>query len=55
MEKGVIVLRYVGKEAYLPGIPSRDLTQADIDASGRTAEELIATGLYAPDVSKKVK
>lgn len=41
-----IVLKYVGHGAWLGGVPNVDLTQAQIDASGYTCEQLIASGLY---------
>lgn len=38
-----IVLRYVGDgSAWVPGVPARDLTQADVEASGYTVEQLAA-------------
>lgn len=47
-----IVLRFVGGDAYLPGVPALDLTRdllAELTALGiATRESLIATGLYAP-------
>lgn len=36
------VLNYVGAGSYVPGVPATDLTQADIEASGYTIEELLA-------------
>lgn len=41
----MIVLRYVGN-AFLPGVPARDLTEADIAAYGLSSEALISSGLY---------
>lgn len=47
-----IVLRFVGGDAYLPGVPAMDLS-ADVlaqltDLGIATREGLITTGLYAP-------
>jgi len=39
-------LIYIGDGAWLAGVPARDLTAADIEACGRSVEELIASGLY---------
>jgi hypothetical protein len=39
-----IVLKYVGDGTHIPGIPSRDLTAAEVDKFGLT--DLIASGLY---------
>ena len=45
-------LRFVGGDAYLPGVPALDLSEAllaELEAMGiATRENLIATGLYAP-------
>lgn len=45
-------LRFVGGDAYLPGVPALDLSEvllAELATLGiATREELIATGLYAP-------
>ncbi len=40
------VLTYSGDGAWLPGVPKRDLTQADVETCGRSVAELVASGLY---------
>lgn len=42
-----IVLKYIGNGAYFAGYPACDLTEADIAASGFSAEQLFETGLFA--------
>ena len=37
-----IVLKYIGNGAYFAGYPACDLTEADIAASGFSAEQLLA-------------
>lgn len=44
----MIELIYIGDGMWLAGVPARDLTAADIEACGRSVEELIASGLYQP-------
>lgn len=44
-----IGLKYVGK-AFLPGVPARDLSEAEVKKFGR--EDLLASGLYV-EVEKK--
>lgn len=39
-------LIYIGDGAWLTGVPTRDLTADDIEACGRSVEELIGSGLY---------
>lgn len=45
-------LRFVGGDAYLPGVPALDLSEAllaDLEKLGvATRDGLIQTGLYAP-------
>ena len=47
-----IFLRYVGRvnptgdREHFPGVPSRDLTAAEVADLGRDADELAATDLY---------
>jgi len=45
-----IILKYIGKGAYLPGVPTRDLTDEDLQeierALGLTAKQLVSTLLY---------
>lgn len=43
----MIELIYIGDGAWLAGVPARDLTAADIEACGRSADELIESGVYA--------
>lgn len=47
-----IALRFIGGDAYLPGVPALDLSEdllAELARLGMaTRESLIATGLYAP-------
>ena len=45
MDQPQIILRYIG-QASLPGIPARDLTQADIAEIGSTIQQLVKSGLY---------
>ena len=53
-----IILKYIGKGAYLPGVPARDLTDEDLReierALGLTAKQLVNTLLYQT-VSKYAK
>jgi hypothetical protein len=43
----MIELIYIGKgKGTLAGVPARDLTRAEIEASGKTIQELLASGLY---------
>ena len=48
----MIALRFIGGDAYLPGVPALDLSEdllAELTRLGMaTRESLIATGLYAP-------
>lgn len=46
------MLRYIGDGAFLPGVPARDLTAEEVEASGG-ADALIASGLYAKAGPKK--
>jgi len=41
-EQKVIVLKYIGGGNYIAGVPAVDLTEADIAASGFSAEQLLA-------------
>ena len=45
-----VVLIYIGRGAYLPGVPARDLNEADLreiaDRLGYSKEQLIGTLLY---------
>jgi len=47
-------LRFVGGNAYIPGVPALDLSEAllaELTQLGiATRESLIATGLYAPAI-----
>lgn len=43
---GETILTYANTGAWLPGVPARDLTQADVDTCGRSVAELVASGLY---------
>jgi hypothetical protein len=46
-EQKVIVLKYIGAGAYVTGIPACDLSEADIAASGFSADQLLALpGLF---------
>ena len=47
-----IILHYIGAEqgAFINGVPARDLTQADIDATGKTVDAI----LQYPDVYELV-
>lgn len=40
------ILIYNGEGAWLPGVPARDLTQTDVEACGRSVDELVDSGLY---------
>lgn len=53
-----IVLRYIGGGGYIPGVPARDLTAADVAQYGaRIAQEEAASGtrLYEPATPAKGK
>lgn len=49
MNEQPIVLRYIGG-GFIFGVPARDLTQADIEACGLTAAEILEyqPALYEP-------
>jgi len=53
----MIVLKYIGKGAYITSIPSNDLTAEDMihimEDLGKTRKDLIATGLYEAVERKK--
>ena len=51
-KKTSVVLRYIGGTTYVNGVPARDLTQADIENSGQTVEQLLA---YVPRVYARVE
>lgn len=40
------MLKYIGGGKYLVGIPARDLDERDLGELGKSAAELIRTGLY---------
>lgn len=46
------MLRYIG-HGFLPGVPARDLTDAEVEQFGR--ESLIASGLYIPVEDKALR
>lgn len=53
-----MTLKYIGVGAFVPSIPARDLTDAEVKEFGK--EALLATGLYvdeealkAPEKSRK--
>lgn len=37
---------YIGQGAYLPGLPTADLSAAEIKAAGYTPAQALASGLY---------
>ena len=41
-----LVLSYVGEGRWLPGVPSRDLTEADMDEFELDGDALIESGMY---------
>lgn len=41
-----IILKYVGDGGFLPGVPDRDLSEDDVEATGMKVEELVKTGLW---------
>lgn len=41
-----IILKYIGDGSFLPGVPDRDLSDADVVATGMEVEELVQTGLW---------
>lgn len=45
-------LKYLGN-AFLPGVPARDLTEAEVEQYGGVAA-LVASGVYAEDSDKPV-
>ena len=49
----VIVLIYVGDGSGLPGLPARDVTEAEIKASKYQLADLLATGLYVEQATTK--
>lgn len=40
------MLIYVGGGDWLWGVPARDLTADEVEATGRSSDELIESGLY---------
>lgn len=40
------MLKYIGDGSALPGLPARDVSEAEILASGYTLKEILASGLY---------
>lgn len=46
-------LIYIGNGAFLPGVPARDLSAAEVKKHNE--QELIASGLYKKPAAKKVK
>ena len=46
----MIVLKYIGAGAYIPGVPATDLTAEQVKASGYTADQLLA---YSPPIYEK--
>lgn len=46
MESNKAVLRYVGRGAWLPDVPARDLTEADLTERKLDVKTLAKTGLY---------
>jgi hypothetical protein len=47
------MMRYIGEGAFAPGIPARDLTDAEVNEFGK--ETLLATGLYVEAEMKAQK
>ena len=43
------MLKYVGKGAFLIGVPARDLTDEEIEKLGLDKKALIKSGLYEED------
>jgi len=44
---GEVKLEFIGKDKqFIIGVPTRDLAESDIKASGYTKEQLIDSGLY---------
>ena len=46
MESNKTVLRYVGRGAWLPDVPARDLTDADLTERKLDVKVLVKSGLY---------
>lgn len=46
-------MKYIGNGEWLPGIPRRDLTAAEVEELGR--DYLLSTGLYAEEEKKPAK
>lgn len=46
-------LKYIGAGAFVPNIPARDLTDAEVIEFGK--ETLLATGLYVDEQPKPAK
>lgn len=42
----MLVLIYTGNGSHIPGVPARDLTQADIDKTPYNALQLAETACY---------
>lgn len=51
--------KYIGKGAFIMGVPARDLSEADLaevlDREGITRAEIEASGLYVPAGQDEVK
>lgn len=47
-----VVLRYVGRGEFIPGVPARDLEEGDMEAVLKELKlnrnELVRSGLYVP-------
>lgn len=48
-----IVLHYIGNGSFIPGIPARDLTRADMEHMEIDVTLLIESGLYLKVENKK--
>jgi hypothetical protein len=49
----ILKLKYVGRGEFLPGVPSRDLTAAEVDRCGGV-EYLVGSGLYL-EIKRRLK
>ncbi len=41
-----IVLHYIGDGSFLVGLPTGDISSDELQASGYSLEEILASGLY---------
>ena len=48
MNDNTVILTYVGRGNFMFNVPARDLTQADVSASGYSLGQVLESHLYQP-------